>query len=148
MKRTVLALTALAGLFVTTTAAAPRQQDEWVTQVRRQLQQYGRAVESRGYSMSHQIYTGSLDKGESEMVEVRLDIGTLYQIMGACDNDCSDLDLTLYNSAGREIDSDLQLDDYPVVSVEPGRTATYRVKVTMANCSAEPCRYGIGIFGK
>ncbi|HEX8906703.1 MAG TPA: hypothetical protein VF771_17765 [Longimicrobiaceae bacterium] len=148
MKRTAIALAALAGLFLTTTAAAPRQQDEWVAQVRRQLQQYGRAVESRGYSLSHQILTGSLDNGESEMVEVRLDIGTLYQIMGACDNDCTDLDLTLYNSAGNEVDSDLQVDDYPVVSVEPGRTATYRIKVTMARCSAEPCRYGIGIFGK
>jgi hypothetical protein len=148
MKRTAFALAAVAGLFLTTTAAAPRQQDEWVAQVRRQLQQYGRAVESRGYAMSHQILTGSLDNGESEMVEVTLDIGTLYQIMGACDNDCSDLDLTLYDRAGREIDSDLQVDDYPVVSVEPGRTATYRVKVTMARCTAEPCRYGIGIFGK
>jgi hypothetical protein len=148
MKRTAFALTAIAGLFLTTTAAAPRQQDEWVAQVRRQLQQYGRAVESRGYSLSHQILTGSLDNGASEMVEVRLDIGTLYQIMGACDNDCSDLDLTLYDARGNEIDSDLQVDDYPVVSVEPGRTSTYRIKVTMARCTAEPCRYGIGIFGK
>jgi len=148
MKRTAIALAALAGLFLTTTAAAPRQQDEWVAQVRRQLQQYGRAVESRGYSLSHQILTGSLDNGESEMVSVRLDIGTLYQIMGACDNDCSDLDLTLYDAAGREIDSDLQVDDYPVVSVEPSRTGNFRIKVTMARCTAEPCRYGIGIFGK
>jgi hypothetical protein len=148
MKRIAFALTAVAGLFLTTTAASPAPQDEWVAQVRRQLQQYGRAVESRGYSLSHQILTGSLDNGESEMVSVRLNIGTLYQIMGACDNDCTDLDLTLYNAAGTEIDSDLQVDDYPVVSVEPGRTQSYRVKVTMARCSAEPCRYGIGIFGK
>ena len=146
MKRTALALAAVAAAFVTTTAAV--RQDEWVAQVRRQLQQYGRQVESRGYSLSHQILTGSLDNGSSEMVEVNLEIGTLYQIMGACDNDCSDLDLTLYDRAGREIDSDLQVDDYPVVSVEPGRTATYRIKVTMATCTAEPCRYGIGIFGK
>jgi len=148
MKRIALALVAVAGLFVSTTAAAPRQQDEWVTQVRRLLQQYGHAMEERGYSLTHQIYTGSLDNGASEMVEVNLDIGTLYQIMGACDNDCSDLDLTLYDRNGNEIDSDLQVDDYPVVSVEPNRSGVYRVKVTMARCSAEPCRYGIGIFGK
>jgi hypothetical protein len=148
MKRIALALVAIAGLFLSTTAAAPRQQDEWVAQVRRLLQQYGREMESRGYSLTHQIYTGSLNNGASEMVEVNLDIGTLYQIMGACDTDCSDLDLTLYDGRGNEIDSDLQLDDYPVVSVEPNRTSTYRVKVTMARCSAEPCRYGIGIFGK
>ncbi|HEX6748993.1 MAG TPA: hypothetical protein VF092_16970 [Longimicrobium sp.] len=148
MKRVAIVLTAVAGMFLSTTAATPRQQDEWTQQVRRLLQQYGRAVESRGYTMTHRIFTGSLDNGESEFVEVNLDIGTLYQIMGACDNDCTDLDLTLYDPAGREIDSDLQVDDYPVVSVEPRRSSTYRVKVTMARCSAEPCRYGIGIFGK
>ena len=148
MKRIAIALTAVAGLFLSTTAAAPRQQDEWTAQVRRLLQQYGQAVDSRGYSMTHRIFTGSLDNGDSEFVEVNLDIGTLYQIMGACDNDCTDLDLVLYDPAGREIDSDLEVDDYPVVSVEPGHSSTYRIKVTMASCTAEPCRYGIGIFGK
>jgi hypothetical protein len=34
------------------------------------------------------------------------------------------------------------------VSVEPNRSGVFKVKVTMARCSAEPCRYGIGIFGK
>jgi hypothetical protein len=32
--------------------------------------------------------------------------------------------------------------------VTPSRSATYRVKVTMAKCSAEPCRFGVGVFGK
>jgi hypothetical protein len=148
MKRVAIVLTAVAGMFLSTTAAAPRQQDEWTQQVRRLLQNYGRQAESRGYSMTHRIFTGSLDNGESEFVEVNLDIGTLYQIMGACDNDCTDLDLTLYDPAGREIDSDLEVDDYPVVSAEPQRSSTFRVKVTMARCSAEPCRYGIAIFSK
>ena len=147
MKRIAIALTAVASLFLTTTAAAPRQQDEWVAQVRRILQNYGRALESRGYSLTHNIFTGSLDKGENEFVSVRLDIGTEYQLMGACDTDCSDLDLVLYDSNGREIDNDLQMDDYPVVSVTPSHSGTYRVKVIMANCTAEPCRYGIGVFG-
>ena len=148
MKRIALALTAVAGLLLYTTAAAPRQQDEWVAQVRRLLQEYGKAFEQRGYSMTHQIYTGSLDQSANEFVSVNLDIGTTYQIVGACDTDCSDLDLVLYDPNGTEVDNDLQLDDYPVVAVTPRHSGQYRVKVMMAKCSAEPCRYGLGVFGK
>jgi hypothetical protein len=147
MKRTALALAAVAGAFIATTAAA-RPQDEWVAQVRRLLQTAGRTFESRGYSMTHRIYTGSLNEGGTEMVSLDLDIGTQYQIMGACDTDCSDLDFVLYDSRGNQIDQDIELDDVPIVSVTPSRSATYRVKVTMAKCSAEPCRFGVGVFGK
>jgi hypothetical protein len=146
MKRIALALTAIAGLAVTTAAAAP--QDEWTQQVRRLLQRAGQTLEERGYSMTHQIYTGSLNDDTNEYVTLRLDIGTQYQIMGACDTDCSDLDFTLYAPNGSQLDQDIELDDFPVVSVTPSRSGTYRLKVVMAACSAEPCRYGVGVFGK
>ena len=146
MKRIALALTAVAGLVVSTAAAVP--QDEWTQQVRRMLRQAGQTAEERGYSMTHQIYTGSLRDDRNEFVSLRLDIGTEYQILGACDTDCTDLDLTLYGPNGAEIDSDLEMDDFPVVAVTPNRSGTYRLKVVMATCTAEPCRYGIGVFGK
>jgi hypothetical protein len=146
MKRRMITLAALAGLFVTTAAAVP--QDEWVAQVRRILQQAGHTFEERGYSMTHRIYTGSLNQGHNEMVSIDLDIGTQYQIMGACDTDCSDLDFVLYDGAGNQIDQDVEMDDVPIVAVTPRRSGTYRVKVTMATCTSEPCRYGVAVFGK
>ena len=146
MKRTALALAAAAGVIMTTTAAVP--QDEWVAQVRRILQTAGRTFEERGYSMTHRIYTGSLNNSRNEMVGLDLDIGTSYQIMGACDTDCSDLDFVLYDPSGNQVDQDVETDDVPIVSVTPRRSGTYRVKVTMATCTAEPCRYGVGVFGK
>jgi hypothetical protein len=146
MKRIAIALSAVAGLVLTTAAAAP--QDEWVRQVRRMIQEAGRVYEQRGYSLTHQVYTGSLQQGDNEYVSVRLEAGNDYQIMGACDNDCSDLDLVLYDAAGNQVDDDLEMDDFPIVAVSPRRTATYRVKVVMATCSREPCRYGLGTFGK
>ena len=148
MKRIALALTAVAGLVVATAAAVPNHQDEWEAQVRRQLQQAGQSFQRDVYSMTHRIYTGSLRNSTSEIVTLELDIGTEYRIMGACDADCSDMDLTLYAPSGAVVSSDVQMDDYPIVSVEPGRTGTYRLKVVMATCTAEPCRYGVGVFGK
>lgn len=146
MKRVLVSL-ALGAMLISTAAFA--RQDEWVRQVRRQLQNAGAQVFSgRGYELTHQIYTGSLDEGETETVTLSLDVGVEYQIMGACDNDCSDVDLTLYDGAGNQVDQDLQLDDYPIVSVTPRRGGNFRVVVSMADCSAEPCRYGIGVFGR
>jgi hypothetical protein len=147
MKRRALALAAVGAAFVTLTAAA-RPQDEWVAQVRRLLQQAGKTFEDRGYSMTHRIYTGSLNASRYEMVSLDLDIGTQYQIMGACDTDCSDLDFVLFDAAGNQIDQDVETDDVPIVSVTPRRSGTFRVKVVMAACSAEPCRYGVAVFGK
>jgi len=146
MKRTALALAAVAAAFIATTAAAP--QDEWVAQVRRILQNVGKSFEERGYSMTHRIYTGSLNNGRNEMVGLDLDIGTQYAIMGACDTDCSDLDFVLYDPAGNQVDDDVEMDDAPLVTVTPRRSGTYRVKVVMATCTAEPCRYGVAVFGK
>jgi len=146
MKRLILVLAALLALPLFSTPAAA--QDEWVAQVRRYLSRGGAAFEQRGFTMTHEVYTGSLDDDEAENVTMTLRAGQQYMIAGACDNDCSDLDFTLYDAAGNEVDQDIELDDFPIVTVTPGRTAQYRVRVSMASCSAEPCRYGVGIWAK
>lgn len=145
MKRILLLTAALAALFAPTPA---RAQDAWVRQVRAQISAVGSRFEQQGYELTHRIYTGSLNDDASEMVELELDVGMEYQIMGACDEDCTDLDLTLYDGRGNVVDSDILDDDVPLVSVTVSRSGAFRVRVSMAACSAEPCRYGIGIFGR
>jgi hypothetical protein len=146
MKRILLLTAALAAALLAPTPASA--QDAWVRQVRAQISQAGTDFEQQGYELTHHIYTGALADGGSEMVELELDVGMEYQIVGACDEDCTDLDFTLYDGNGNEIDSDLLEDDYPMVSVTVSRSGAFRVRVSMADCSAEPCRYGIGVFGR
>ncbi|HYR07421.1 MAG TPA: hypothetical protein VEQ60_06625 [Longimicrobium sp.] len=148
MKRILLLTTTLGLALITATPAPAHAQDAWVRQVRQLVSQAGQAFEARGYELTHRIYTGSLNDGAAELVQLELDVGMEYQIMGACDEDCSDLDFTLYDGAGNEIDSDMLDDDFPVVSVTVSRSGVFAVRVSMADCSAEPCRYGIGIFGR
>jgi hypothetical protein len=50
--------------------------------------------------------------------------------------------------SGREVDKDVELDDYPAVSVSPERDERYTVRAIMAACKAEPCRYGFGVFSR
>jgi hypothetical protein len=146
MKRATLALATAAALVASSSAFT--RQDQWVQQVRRMLQSASQHYQEQGYHMSHEIYTGSLNDDAHEFVAVTLDGGSSYQLMGACDNDCNDMDLVIYDPDGREVDSDVLDDDFPIVSVDAGRTARYRVEVRMPGCTREPCRYGIGVFAK
>ena len=145
MKKILLFTAALAALFAPSTA---RAQDAWVRQVRSLISQAGQSFEADGYELTHRIYTGSLDEGEAELVQLELDVGMEYQIMGACDEDCSDLDFILYDGRGNVVDSDMLDDDYPVVTLTVTRSGVFSVRVSMAECSVEPCRYGIGVFGR
>jgi hypothetical protein len=144
MKRVLVS--ALLG--VTLVATAAHAQDQWERVVRQQLSQVGNASEGRGYTMSHDIYMGRLDDDANTNLTLNLDAGKMYEIWGVCDQDCSDIDMVLYDDNDNEIDSDLLTDDKPLVEVTPLHSGRFRIKVTMANCRANPCRYGVGVWSK
>lgn len=121
-------------------------QDEFERQVHDQLERAGRDLASRGFKLTHHIFTGNLKEGETENVVFELDRGGSYVVVGVCDNDCKDVDLKLTNARGREIDSDVQEDDAPIVAVTPQQKERFTVQAIMADCTAGPCRYGIGVF--
>ena len=122
--------------------------DQWGAQVARLLNQASSLATSRGMRRTHQPYIGSLRTGANASHSITLNAGTSYSLIGVCDNDCSDLDLRVYDPGGREVGSDLLTDDTPVVNVTPRRTGAYTVRAIMTACSSEPCRYGIGIYGR
>ncbi len=86
---------------------------------------------------------GMLDHGYYRTHTVALRGGVEYAFVGACDRDCSDLDLQLFDENGNLIDSDLLGDDVPVVTVVPEWTGRFYVKVIMASCSVSPCGYTV-----
>ena len=94
---------------------------------------------------THHIFVSSLAGGQTQSVTVDLEAGTTYAILGVCDEDCSDLDLRLYGANGL-IDSDVAMDDFPIVRVTTTQSGTFRIEVVMASCSVDPCRYGLGVY--
>jgi hypothetical protein len=131
-------------------AAAPAAafDDQWAQQVKRYMDAAAKPFFDRGYHYGGFSYSGSLKNQASERLTIRLGAGMTSQIMGGCDTDCSDLDLVVYDSAGNQVDSDVQADDYPIVAVKPATDAAYTLEVRMAKCSAEPCRYAIQQYVK
>lgn len=145
MVRAALAFLLGAALLAPATGEA---QSRWERQVRDQIRRAGRILEDRGYELSHDPFTGSLDNHESESLTLNLRSGNDYAIIGVCDEDCSDIDLRLFDEDGDEVDADVETDDNPVVQISPRSSGKYRIKVVMATCSTSPCFYGVGVFSK
>jgi len=145
MSRAFLACLVGAALLAPTAA---RAQNQWERTVRTQVRQHSQFLTDRGYGMSGDVFQGKLDSHESEYLTITLHPGTSYSFLGVCDEDCSDIDLRLFDPDGNEVDSDVGTDDWPIVKVTPSMSGKYQVKVIMASCSSNPCYYGIGVFTK
>ena len=100
-----------------------------------------------GYSLLDVASTDLLAPGGAATVPLNLPLGYEYAVMGVCDNDCSDLDLSVLKS-GVELSVDTSTDDWPVVQVTPtGSPSGYGIKVTMYRCShSSSCGYQLTVW--
>jgi len=93
-----------------------------------------------------QTLTGSLYQGENGWVWVTLVKGRSYKIVGVCDEDCYDLDLSLYSDSGEPIIANHEGDDLPALTLRAPYSGSYIVKAPMASCPIGPCKYGLAVF--
>lgn len=121
---------------------------QYIYEVRSQL--IGAAIASGlgGYTLTHEPTIDTLAQGRSQYITVNLRAGTSYGIVGVCDRDCRDLDIAVYDQQGNLIVSDIEDDDIPAITLNPYRSGNYRIWVNMANCNANTCYYGVGVFGQ
>lgn len=120
----------------------------YIYEVRNQLLERAEIAGLGGYTLTHKPSIDTLREGRSHYININLRAGMSYGIVGVCDSDCQDLDISLYDHRGKLIASDLQDDDIPVISLNPSRSGRYQIQVDMANCNANTCYYGVGLFGK
>ena len=142
MKLTTLAL-ALAGAALF--CAAPARAQQGPALVRVLLDSATTLVEKEDFEAAHDPVYGSLEEGEDEEFEMRVRAGQTYIFVGVCDENCSDLDIVITDEDGDELESDVELDDTPMVVLEAKQTARITVKVSMAGCS-DDCHYGVGTY--
>jgi hypothetical protein len=88
----------------------------------------------------------ALRQQEAQVFERQLKAGTRYRFIGACDNECHDIDLFVLDSAGTMLEADRALDHFPVVNFMPEADGLYRVVLQMYNCSTEPCYTGMRVL--
>lgn len=143
MARSTYLLLLVVTLFVPATVSG-----QWQQQLAGQIEQVEEHLATSGYRLSDEAFTGSLNEGAHESIPLTLEPGREYMIVAVCDVDCSDIDLRLQDDTGNEVTADVELDDLPIVEAAPRESTTYSVQVIMANCTTEPCFYGVRVFAK
>ncbi|MBS0385091.1 MAG: hypothetical protein JSS00_07055 [Proteobacteria bacterium] len=138
-------LAALGAAIVFAAAGASAQQQDRTAQVRSYLES-GMAVHS-GIGYSRDRYTPDI------VVPLRLDHpflwpvyltrGQTYRAYGACDDNCSDIDMEIYDADGNLADRDVAANDTPYVQITPTQTGRAYVRVWLYACRSESCFVGL-----
>lgn len=87
---------------------------------------------------------GRLSQGASGTATLQAPAGPVAFI-GVCDENCSDVDLIVRDSSGREVGRDFEDDDVPLVVFEAATAGLYTVEVQMPGCNGT-CNWGVGVF--
>ena len=142
-------LTAFCTAFLGSALALPAAAaNEYEEQIKDLLVQVAEHWLEEGFEPSHEPILGSLNTRGRHSTTVTLEAGQTYVMVAVCDQDCSDLDLQLYDAADELIDEDMEEDDFPIVSAEIYRSGEFQVETEMYVCDEEPCYFGVGIFSK
>jgi hypothetical protein len=84
-----------------------------------------------------------MDPGTDHRWYVDLVAGATYHFVGACDADCSNVDVEIIAPQGGVAASDLLPDDYPVATITPQQDGRYIARVLMRACEVAPCYAGV-----
>jgi hypothetical protein len=104
------------------------------------------AATASGYTLRPDLEVGSLQSGRQMLFPVELAVGADYMVVGFCDADCTDMDLTVLDPFGEEMESDLLPDAQPILMVRPEVRGMFQIRVDMVGCESEPCAFAVGIL--
>jgi len=115
------------------------------TELQREARQIARG---RGFGSLRGLATGRLFSRQTGGLRVNLKAGESYLAIGLCDENCTDLDLAIYDVHGVEIASDTLEDAIPIIEFAPKKTGDFMLRTRLIRCDFEPCVYVTGTFGK
>lgn len=114
----------------------------------RQLINAARAAGVLDLAPTHDPYINTLRNSHSGWININLHSGVAYNLVSVCDEYCRDVDLKLYDENYNLIDYDTRSNDVPIISVVPRWSGQFYLEIDMANCNANYCYYGVGVFGR
>jgi hypothetical protein len=109
------------------------------------------SLRERGYrpdpgAFPSDFIAGFLEAGASVGLELTLQAGAAYVVVGVCDADCTDLDLAVLDASGNVLAEDELTDDVPVLEFNGPPTGVAMLLVTMHQCSVEPCGFAYKVY--
>ncbi|MBY0564938.1 MAG: hypothetical protein K2P58_12220 [Hyphomonadaceae bacterium] len=135
---------------------APAQQANVTAEVRQQLidnigQQLNQIAQN--FAAGAQPPQGFTDQivpmqpATDHRFDIALTAGGAYTFIGACDGDCTNVDIELIDRrTGGVVASDMLPDDYPVVNFTAPANGQYIVRLLMQQCTVAPCYAGARVL--
>ena len=120
-------------------------QESFSRTARKKVLQAARSFTNQGYRLLGDPYISHLDRQESERIDFQTTRGVSYVLVPVCDQYCSGVDLAVVDEEGTV---DVERKAPSILLVTPRTIDPVSLRVTMADCSEEPCYYGIAIFRK
>jgi hypothetical protein len=113
--------------------------------VRAELDAADDAHAQAGYSRfgADSVGPAGIAAGSGVVTPMTLSGGVTYLFQGACDQQCTDVNLDIRNSHGEQIAEDISGDDRPVVTITPPRDGVYNLHIWLAQCAIGPCYAGV-----
>ncbi len=112
------------------------------------LAAYRQELEGEGFSELLPSYRGRLGRGQEMRFTLTLAEGTEYRLVGACDNDCGNLDLALFDPTGREVAQDRMADAIPYLRYTSQTGGTFRLAVNVVDCARPTCDFEVLGFAR
>lgn len=104
-------------------------------------------LRGEGYTSLVASPSGALRDNAVQGFAVSMSAGTEYAFFAMCDTDCDDVDLIVLGPDGRELAADRDDDDAPTIRMRAAASGTHTLRVSMASCSREPCRFWARGYG-
>ncbi|WP_332714342.1 hypothetical protein [Pelagibacterium mangrovi] len=111
---------------------------------------YEQVLENINYTESGHVLDSfgvlRLDEGETARIELDVPANTSIQVMGDCDEDCIDLDLGIYNAAGKLLGEDRLDDFYPIVTFVSEANGRIELELDLVDCETSYCYAAYSVF--
>lgn len=126
---------------------AAAQTNDYESQVQTQVRSAEAAYLAVGFTRVLSTGSASLADDAKSSFTMNLTAGRRYSVFGACDKDCTDLDIKVFDPAGNQIAADTATDDIPTATFGAAASGSYRLEVTMYQCNTSPCYYAATVVG-
>jgi S1-C subfamily serine protease len=121
--------------------------EPWARVLLNELERVREVADDHGLVRTHEAMWEGLDQGEEYAFRWRYsERGRDIILIGVCDSDCSDLDLTVRDPRGRVAGRDVSVTDRPTVDFVVGDPGLYEITVRMYTCDNEPCYFVVQSF--
>lgn len=140
---------AIFGALCALALAVPSASAQGLSDVRAYLEA-GMAVHAaRGYAQDRtepdRVFV-SRERGDPHLWSIYLVAGQNYRVYGACDNQCSDMDMEIYGNDGALVDRDSATNDTPYVQITPSISGRAYVRLWAFQCDPGPCAMAVRLM--